>query len=67
MVASEYTEQQPDASTNLMNESNKKMLALPRMALRLLPVPLPLLAPRDRARHRTWQKMARPTSRRPES
>ena len=57
-MASECAEQQPDASASLMNDSNKKMLALPRMALRLLLVPPPLLAPRDRARHQTRQKMA---------
>ena len=65
-MASECAEQQPDASASLMSESNEKRLALPRMVLRLLLVPLQLLAlaPRDRARHQMWQKMARPTSRR---
>ena len=66
-MASKRAEQKPDVTASLMNDFNKRMFALVRMALSRLLLPPLLLAPRDRARHRTWQRTARPTSRRPEA
>ena len=65
----EHDEHMPDANASLMDDCNKKMLALApgvHLLRRGLRSPPQLQARRDLVRRQKWSRMVRPTSRKPE-